>query len=143
MDERILDLAAQIVSAHVGHNNVPAEELPGLIRQVCETLATVGQEPAQPARPEPAVPVKRSVFEDHIVCLVCGGKFKILKRHLQTDHNLSLSQYREMFSLPHDYPMVAPSYAERRSALARKIGLGRKGAATPKRGRRGERAAAS
>ena len=141
MDDRILGLAAQIVSAHVGHNNVPAEELPGLIRQVCETLATVGQEPAQPTKPEPAVPVKRSVFEDHIVCLMCGGKFKILKRHLQTDHNLSLNQYRDMFSLPHDYPMVAPSYAERRSALARKIGLGRKGAATQKRGRRGERAA--
>jgi predicted transcriptional regulator len=141
MDDRILGLAAQIVSAHVGHNNVPAEELPGLIRQVCETLATVGQEPAQPTKPEPAVPVKRSVFEDHIVCLMCGGKFKILKRHLQTDHNLSLNQYRDMFSLPHDYPMVAPSYAERRSALARKIGLGRKGAATQKRGRRAERAA--
>jgi predicted transcriptional regulator len=141
MDDRILGLAAQIVSAHVGHNNVPAEEVPGLIRQVCETLATVGQEPAEPTKPEPAVPVKRSVFEDHIVCLMCGGKFKILKRHLQTDHNLSLNQYRDMFSLPHDYPMVAPSYAERRSALARKIGLGRKGAATQKRGRRGERAA--
>lgn len=141
MDDRILGLAAQIVSAHVGHNNVPAEELPGLIRQVCETLATVGQEPTQATKPEPAVPVKRSVFEDHIVCLVCAGKFKILKRHLQTDHNLSISQYRDMFSLPHDYPMVAPSYAERRSALARKIGLGRKGAATQKRGRRAERAA--
>jgi len=141
MDDRILGLAAQIISAHVGHNNVPPEELPGLIRQVCETLATVGQEPAQPTKPEPAVPVKRSVFEDHIVCLMCGGKFKILKRHLQTDHNLSLNQYRDMFSLPHDYPMVAPSYAERRSALARKIGLGRKGSATQKRARRAERGA--
>ncbi len=143
MDERILGLAAQIVSAHVGNNNVPSEELPGLIRQICETLSTVGQEPAQPVKPEPAVPVKRSVFEDHIVCLVCGDNFKILKRHLQTDHNLSISEYREMFSLPHDYPMVAPSYAERRSALARKIGLGRKGAATTRKGRRSERVAAS
>lgn len=142
MDEKILGLAAQIVSAHVGNNNVPSEDLPGLIRQVCETLATVGQEPIQPAKPEPAVPIKRSVFEDHIVCLVCGGKFKILKRHLQTDHNLSINAYRDMFSLPHDYPMVAPSYAERRSALARKIGLGRKGAATTRKGRRTERAAA-
>ena len=143
MDERILGLAAQIVSAHVGNNNVPTEELPALIRQVCETLATVGNEPAQPVRPEPAVPVKRSVFEDHIVCLACGDNFKILKRHLQTDHNLSINAYREMYSLPHDYPMVAPSYAERRSALARKIGLGRKGASSGRKGRRNERAMAS
>jgi predicted transcriptional regulator len=143
MDERILGLAAQIVSAHVGNNNVPTEELPTLIRQVCETLSTVGKEPAQPVKPEPAVPVKRSVFEDHIVCLVCGDNFKILKRHLQTDHNLSINAYREMFSLPHDYPMVAPSYAERRSALARKIGLGRKGSASGRKGRRNERAMAS
>lgn len=141
MDERILGLAAQIVSAHVGNNSIPTEEVPSLIRQVCETLATVGKEPAQPARPEPAVPVKRSVFEDHIVCLMCGENFKILKRHLQTDHNLSISAYRELFSLPHDYPMVAPSYAERRSALARKIGLGRKGAVSARKGRRNERAA--
>ncbi len=141
MDERTLGLAAQIVSAHVGNNNVPTDELPSLIRQVCETLASVGQEPVQPTRPEPAVPVKRSVFEDHIVCLVCGGKFKILKRHLQTDHDLTIDGYREAFSLPHDYPMVAPSYAERRSALAREIGLGRKGGSTPRKGRRGERAA--
>lgn len=142
MDEKILGLAAQIVSAHVGNNNVGAEELPNLIRQVCEALSNVGKEPAQPAKPEPAVPVKKSVFEDHIVCLVCGDQFKILKRHLQTDHNLSIAEYREMFSLPHDYPMVAPSYAQRRSALARKIGLGRKGAATTRKGRRGERAMA-
>ena len=141
MDEKTLGLAAQIVSAHVGNNNVPTEELPTLIRQVCETLVNVGREPAQPAKPEPAVPVKRSVFEDHIVCLVCGEPFKILKRHLQTDHQLSINAYRDMFSLPHDYPVVAPSYAERRSALARKIGLGRKGASASRKGRRTDRAA--
>ncbi len=122
----MLGLTAQIVSAHVSNNTVTSSSLPELIQQVFHALTTVGVEAPEPERPQPAVPVKKSVFSDYIVCLEDGKKLKMLKRHLQTSYNLTPNQYRERWGLPHDYPMVAPNYAERRSALAKKIGLGRK-----------------
>ncbi len=125
-----LEYAAQIVSAHVSNNSVQSSDLPTLIQQVYTALTTLGSAPAQAAeKPEPAVPVKKSVFPDYIVCLEDGKKLKMLKRHLMTSYNLTPDAYRERWGLPSSYPMVAPSYAERRSALAKSIGLGRKPAA--------------
>jgi len=120
----VLGLTAQIVSAHVSNNAVSSDALPSLIQSVYRTLSGVGQEPAQPERPQPAVPVKKSVFHDHIVCLEDGKKLKMLKRHLRTAYGLTPEQYREKWGLPADYPMVAPNYAKKRSSLARQIGLG-------------------
>ena len=126
----ILGLAVQIVSAHVSNNSVAAEALPGLIHDVYRTLAEVGREaPAREAAPEkpvPAVPVKKSVFPDYIICLEDGKKLKMLRRHLQTAYKMTPEQYRERWGLPADYPMVAPNYARHRSSLAKKIGLGTK-----------------
>jgi predicted transcriptional regulator len=125
-NQNVLGLTAQIVSAHVSNNSVPPDALPSLIQEVYKTLAGVGKEPAEPERPQPAVPVKRSVFPDYIVCLEDGKKLKMLKRHLKTAYNMSPEQYRERWGLPPDYPMVAPNYARHRSSLAKKIGLGTK-----------------
>lgn len=122
----VLGLTAQIVSAHVSNNAVTPDALPSLINEVYKTLAGVGKEPAQPERPQPAVPIKKSVFNDHIVCLEDGKKLKMLKRHLKTAYNLTPEQYRERWSLGPDYPMVAPDYAKHRSSLAKQIGLGTK-----------------
>jgi predicted transcriptional regulator len=122
----VLGLTAQIVSAHVSNNSVTTEALPGLIQDVYRTLAGVGREAAAPERPEPAVPVKKSVFPDHIICLEDGKKLKMLKRHLKTAYNMTPEQYRERWGLGSDYPMVAPNYARHRSSLAKKIGLGTK-----------------
>ena len=130
MSDQVLSLAAQIVSAHVARNSVPIEELPALIQSVYTTLAQAGSPVVEAERPQPAVPVKKSVFPDYIVCLDDGKKLKMLKRHLQTRYGLTPDQYREKWNLPRDYPMVAPNYAEKRSALAKSIGLGRKPAAT-------------
>jgi len=122
----VLGLTAQIVSAHVSNNSVTMDALPSLIQEVYKTLAGVGKEPAQPEKPQPAVPVKKSVFPDHIICLEDGKKLKMLKRHLKTAYNMTPEQYRERWGLAPDYPMVAPSYARHRSSLAKKIGLGTK-----------------
>jgi predicted transcriptional regulator len=124
--DQVLGLTAQIVSAHVRHNAVAPDALPGLIQEVYRALTTVGQQTAPAAKPEPAVPVKQSIRQDRIVCLEDGKGFSMLKRHLMTDHKLTPQQYREKWGLPRDYPMVAPNYAQTRSALAKKIGLGRK-----------------
>ena len=123
----VLGLAAQIVSAHVSHNAVPSDQLPGLIRQVFNSLATAEQATTVLPKPESAVTVKQSVTAGHIVCLDCGKHFSMLKRHLMTDHKLTPKQYRRQWELPRSYPLVAPNYAKTRSALAKKIGLGRKG----------------
>ena len=122
----VLALTAQIVSAHVSKNNVAPDALPALIQDVYRTLSTVAREPAQADKPQPAVPVKKSIFPDHIICLEDGKKLKMLKRHLKTSFNLTPDQYRERCGLPADYPMVAPDYARHRSSLAKKIGLGTK-----------------
>ena len=124
----VLGLTARIVAAHVSNNAVDADVLPNLIQNVYSTLAGMGQEAAivqEPAdRRSPAVPVRKSVFPDHIVCLEDGKKLKMLKRHLKTAFGLTPDQYRERWGLPQDYPMVAPNYASHRSSLAKKIGLG-------------------
>ena len=121
-----IDLTASIVSAYVGNNSTPASELPALIAQVHAALARVSGGQAEPAslKPKPAVPVKKSLTAEYIVCLEDGKKFKSLKRHLRTQYNMSPEQYREKWGLPPDYPMVAPNYAEARSQLAKKMGLG-------------------
>lgn len=122
----VLGLTAQIVSAHVSKNSVAPDALPSLIQEVYRTLANIGREPAASDRPQPAVPVRKSVFADHLVCLEDGKKLKMLKRHIKTAYNLTPEQYRERWGLPPDYPMVAPDYASHRSSLAKKIGLGTK-----------------
>lgn len=121
-----IELAADIVSAYVSNNSVPAGDLPGLISEVYNALLRVGSgAPAAPAEPpKPAVAVKRSVTNDYIVCLEDGKKFKSLKRHLRTQYGLSPEDYREKWGLAADYPMVAPNYAKARSNLAKQMGLG-------------------
>ena len=123
----ILSLTTSIVAAHVSNHSVPVTDLPQLIRDVYQTLSTVeggGDRAAE--RPTPAVPVKKSVTPDHIVCLEDGKKLKMLKRHLKTAYDLTPEGYRAKWGLGHDYPMVAPNYAKKRQELAKKIGLGRK-----------------
>lgn len=122
----LLELTVEIVAAHVGNNSVALADLPQLIQEVYKTLAAVGTTPAPVERPQPAVPVKKSVTPDYLVCLEDGKKLKMLKRHLKTAYNMTPEEYRERWGLAPDYPMVAPNYAQHRSSLAKKIGLGTK-----------------
>ncbi|MCB9989355.1 MAG: MucR family transcriptional regulator [Rhodospirillales bacterium] len=123
----LMVLTTDIVAAHVANNTVPTEDLPAVIQRVYKAMASLGGENAgQLDRPQPAVPVKRSVMPDYIVCLEDGKKLKMLKRHLKTAYGLSPEDYRERWGLPADYPMVAPNYAKKRSKLAKDIGLGTK-----------------
>jgi predicted transcriptional regulator len=122
------ELVADIVSAYVSHNSVATGDLPGIISQVHNALQQTtqgGQKSEEPSK-EPAVPIRRSVQPDHIVCLEDGKKFKSLKRHLRTEHDMTPQEYRAKWGLKPDYPMVAPNYAQTRSDMARRIGLGRK-----------------
>ena len=121
-----IELAADIVSAYVSNNSVPAGELPGLISDVYNALLRVdsGSSAAPAEPPKPAIAVKRSVTNDFLICLEDGKKFKSLKRHLRTQYGLSPEDYREKWGLPADYPMVAPNYAKARSNLAKQMGLG-------------------
>ena len=122
----LLVLTTDIVSAHLSNNQVNAEEIPAIIQKVYKTLASVNQDVIVHAdRPQPAVPIKKSVTDDYIVCLEDGKKLKMLKRHLKTAYNMTPEEYRERWGLPADYPMVAPNYAKQRSALAKEIGLGK------------------
>jgi predicted transcriptional regulator len=122
----LIELVSDIVSAYVAHNPVPVADLPKLIEKVHATLSDIQSTGGSEAKPElkPAVTVRKSVTDDHIVCLEDGKKFKSLKRHLRTRYDMSPEEYREKWSLPSDYPMVAPNYAKQRSDLARKMGLG-------------------
>lgn len=122
----LVDMAADIVSAYVSANQVPAQELPALIRTVYTALAEVEGAPAPAAEnaQEPAVAIKKSVTPEFIICLEDGKKFKSLKRHLRTRYGMSPEEYRAKWGLAHDYPMVAPNYAKARSALAKRMGLG-------------------
>ncbi len=117
---------AQIVAAYVSHNSVGVSDLPGIISTVADSFAALGAaaEETSTAKREPVVPVRRSVGKNHLTCLVCGTKRKILKRHLATAHEITPSEYREMFTLQSDYPMTAPNYAKVRSELAKRIDLG-------------------
>jgi predicted transcriptional regulator len=134
VNNEIISLTTRIVSAHIGNNSVPADQLPDLIREVHRALATVGQAEAEAelTKSKPAVDVKRSVFSDHIICLECGQSLKMLKRHLAADHGMTPDEYRAKWGLPQTYPMVAPEYAATRSQLAKDAGLGRKVEAPPR-----------
>ena len=135
MNETLITLTSDIVAAHVSNNNVTVEDVPTLIANVYGALAGLGKEaPVEVAPPEPAVSIRSSVKPDHVVCLECGKKMKMLKRHLATDHGMTTEDYRQRWNLAADYPLVAPNYAEKRRELAKKIGLGRKPG--QKRGRR-------
>lgn len=122
----LLELTADVVAAFVGKNSVPASELPGLIDKVHGAFIALGGAPETPEVVElkPAIPIKRSVQPDYLVCLEDGVKFKSLKRHLRTKYNMTPEEYRAKWNLPSDYPMVAPNYAAARSELAKKMGLG-------------------
>jgi predicted transcriptional regulator len=125
--EKLLDLTATIVSAHVGNNSTQSDALSNLIQSIYATLQGLGSEPTGAgAPPVPAVPVKKSVFDDYIVCLEDGKKLKMLKRHLASSYNMTPDDYRKRWGLSANYPMVAPAYAKNRSDLATKISLGRK-----------------
>jgi predicted transcriptional regulator len=115
----------EIVTAYVTRNSIAMAELGDLIGTVGRALETLGREETEPARPEPAVPVRRSLQEDHLICLVCGKRHRTLRRHLNVAHQLTPEAYRERFGLKPDYPMVAPSYAQQRSEMATRLGLGR------------------
>ena len=123
----LLGLTAEIVAAYVAENPLPIDGVAGLIGSVHGALAELGKPPRvdPPERRRPAVPVSRSIQHDYIVCLEDGRKLKMLKRYLRARYNLSPEEYRRRWSLPADYPMVAPVYAARRSAFAKQIGLGR------------------
>ena len=127
MTETLITLTSDIVVAHVSNNSVQLSELPTLITNVYTALSGLegGAGPTE-ERPDPAVSVRASVKKDHIVCLDCGKKMKMLKRHLSTEHDMTPEEYRQRWDLPTDYPLVAPNYAETRRELAVKIGLGRK-----------------
>ena len=125
------ELTADVVSAYVSNNPVPMSELSNLIAEVHRALGSTNggaSAPSAPAeRPKPAVPVKKSITPDHIICLEDGKQFKSLKRHLSSKYDMTPEEYRARWNLPPDYPMVAPNYAAARSKLAREMGLGRKG----------------
>lgn len=144
-DKTAIELTADIVSAYVGNNPLPASGLPDLIASVSASVRKLagGVAVKESAPQTPAVNPKRSVFPDHIVCLEDGKKFKSLKRHLSTDHGLTPDEYRAKWGLPADYPMVAPNYAASRSELAKSIGLGRKAEAAPVKPARARRAKAT
>jgi predicted transcriptional regulator len=143
-----IEYAADIVAAFVSNNTVPTSDLAGLIGSVHSALLTASSGKAAAAEPEklsPAVPIKKSITPDYIVCLEDGKKFKSLKRHLRTKYDLSPEEYRAKWGLPADYPMVAPNYAVARSNLAKQMGLGqqrRKAAAKPKAKKAGRKSAA-
>jgi len=135
MKETLITLTSDIVAAHVSNNDVDVESVPSLISNVYSALSTLGGSAGtQEERPEPAVSIRASVKKDYIVCLECGKRMKMLKRHLSTEHNMSPEEYRARWELPSDYPLVAPNYAETRRKLAKEIGLGRMPG--QKRGRR-------
>lgn len=120
----LLEVTAKIVAAHISRHPVPEDDLPQLIRRVHQTVADIATAQQAGTRPTPAVPVRKSVTPDYLVCLEDGKKMKMLKRYLKTVYNMTPEEYREKWGLPSDYPMVAPNYAQRRSDLAKEIGLG-------------------
>ena len=131
----ILKLAAEIVAAYVSNNPVPASELPAMIKAIHSTLGGLGgtSQGEMQTGQKPAVPVKRSVNPDYIICLEDGKKLKMLKRYLRSNYNMTPEEYRAKWGLPADYPMVAPNYAAQRSEFAKKIGLGRSASSSGRR----------
>ena len=136
---RIVELTTEMVAAYVSNHKIGVSDLSTVINVIATVLASLGTEPRPSVleRPEPAVSVRRSVRPDHLVCLICGKKQKLIKRHLAVEHDFTPGQYRETFGLKSDYPMAAPNYAQQRRELAVKIGLGR-----PRKQRRGRKSTA-
>lgn len=134
----LAEMTAEITKAYVANHSVAVADIAGLIGAVSSTLSALGTEKEEPAKPQPAVPIRRSIHGDYLVCLEDGKKLKLLKRYLATRFNMTPQEYKERWNLPANYPMVAPNYAKMRSEMARKLGLG-----TPKRSttRRKKRAA--
>jgi predicted transcriptional regulator len=142
----LAELTTDIVAAYVAHNAMSPADLPKVIDMVSRGLQGIGQaaeEDAPASKPAPAVPVRRSISPDQLTCLICGKAQKLLKRHLTTAHELTPAAYRELFDLKADYPMVAPSYSQRRSEMALRLGLGRKQAPPPPRRRARRKSAAT
>ena len=133
----LLEMTADIVSAYVGNNSVSADALPTLIASIHAALSGVSAGPVEPEPEpkEPAVPIRKSINPDFLICLEDGRKFKSLKRHLRTKYNMSPEEYRGKWGLPKDYPMVAPNYAKARSDLAKQMGLGQGGRQAPRKKR--------
>ena len=127
MLQSVAKLATEIVVAYVTRNIVAPTDLSDLIGAVARALGALGREQAEPVKPEPAVPVRRSIHDNHLVCLVCGKQQKVLRRHLDVAHQLAPEAYRELFGLKPDYPMAAPGYSRQRSEMAKRAGLGQRG----------------
>jgi predicted transcriptional regulator len=124
--QSVAKLTTEIVVAYVARNTVAPADLGDLIGAVARALGTLGREQAEPAKPEPAVAVRRSIHDDHLVCLACGKQQKTLRRHLDVAHQLTPEAYREQFGLRPDYPMAAPGYSRQRSEMAKRTGLGQR-----------------
>ena len=137
LGSNLIEYAATIVEAYVGHNRLSANELSAFIKETYASLAGLAHAGAEPVATtqKPAVPIKKSITPDFVICLEDGKKLKMLKRYLRTKYRLTTDEYRTKWGLPADYPMVAPNYAARRSEFAKKIGLGRK-TGTPKKRKR-------
>lgn len=126
-NEQLVELTADIVSAHVANNTVSVSDVANLVQRVHEALVSLGTPAVEPRQEKtPVVSVRSSIKPDYLVCMECGRKQKTLKRHLQNAHGLTPDQYRTDYGLPRDYPMVAPDYSKRRSEMAQAIGLGRR-----------------
>jgi predicted transcriptional regulator len=124
-NSEVLHLVSDVVAAYVSNNRIDPGEIPVLIHKIYTTLTSLGQQHYNPMLPlEPAVPIRKSITDDYIVCLEDGKKLKMLKRHLRAAYNMTPEQYRERWGLASDYPMVAPNYAKKRSSLAKVNGLG-------------------
>lgn len=138
-NEKLVELTADIVAAHVTNNNVSVGDMTALVQRIYEALSslTPGSDDGKRAAKTPIVSARASIKPDYIVCMECGGKHKMLKRHLMNAHNMTPAQYRADYGLPRDYPMVAPNYSEQRRKLAHSIGLGRR-RASPNGGREGQ-----
>lgn len=127
-EEELLRMTTDIVASFLTHNSVPAENVPDLIRSVHATMGEISGTAAKPEpKSKPAVPISRSITDDHIICLEDGKKLKMLKRYLRSQYDMSPDDYRRKWGLPSDYPMVAPAYSRKRSSFAKSIGLGRGG----------------
>lgn len=124
IEDPVIGLATEIVAAYVGNNPVQSSELPEIIKSVHESLTRLQAGEDGVAEQKPAVPVRKSITDDYLICLEDGKKFKSLKRHLRAKYGMSPEEYREKWNLPYDYPMVAPAYARQRSDLAKRMGLG-------------------
>ena len=121
----VLQMTTQVVAAYVGYNNVGGAQVPGIIKSVYASLAGLDGQLGAETKQQPAVPIKKSITADYLICLEDGKKFKMLKRYLRTSYGLSPDEYRAKWGLGPDYPMVAPNYSKRRSAIAKKFELGK------------------